>query len=41
MLDILYEMPDQPSGVRYIIDEDVVLGHRKLFNFEEQKSKRA
>jgi len=41
MLDILYEMPDQPSGVRYVIDEDVVLGRRKLFNFEEQKSKRA
>ncbi|MDO4424463.1 MAG: ATP-dependent Clp protease ATP-binding subunit ClpX, partial [Planctomycetia bacterium] len=41
MLDILYEMPDQPSGVRYVIDEDVVLGQRKLFNFEEQKSKRA
>ncbi|MDO5113164.1 MAG: ATP-dependent Clp protease ATP-binding subunit ClpX, partial [Planctomycetia bacterium] len=37
MLDILFEMPDQPTGVRYVIDEDVVLGRRKLFNFEEHK----
>lgn len=41
MLDILFEMPDQPGGVRYVIDEDVVLGRRKLFNFEAKKSKRA
>ena len=42
MLDILFEMPDQPGGVRYVIDEDVVFGRRKLFNFEqEKKSKRA
>ncbi|MDO4627948.1 MAG: ATP-dependent Clp protease ATP-binding subunit ClpX [Planctomycetia bacterium] len=39
MLDILFEMPDQPSGVRYVIDEDVVLGRRKLFNFVEQKKR--
>ncbi|MDO4568923.1 MAG: ATP-dependent Clp protease ATP-binding subunit ClpX [Planctomycetia bacterium] len=37
MLDIIFEMPDQPTGVRYVIDEDIVLGRRKLFNFEEQK----
>ena len=41
MLDILFEMPDQPTGVRYVIDEDVVLGRRKLFNFEESKVKLA
>ncbi|MDO4576306.1 MAG: ATP-dependent Clp protease ATP-binding subunit ClpX [Planctomycetia bacterium] len=41
MLDILYEMPDQPSGVQYVIDEDVVLGRRNLFAFEEKKNKLA
>ena len=41
MLDILYEMPDQPTGMRYIIDEDVVLGVRKLFPHMEPQSKRA
>ncbi len=40
MLDILFELPDQPGGVRYVVDEDVVLGRRKLFQFEEPKIKR-
>ncbi len=31
MLDIMYELPDQKRGGRYIVDEDVVLGKKKLF----------
>lgn len=42
MLDILFELPDQPGGVRYVIDEDVVLGRRNLFQINgRKKSKRA
>ncbi|MDO4549926.1 MAG: ATP-dependent Clp protease ATP-binding subunit ClpX [Planctomycetia bacterium] len=41
MLDIQYEMPDQPTGMRYIIDEDVVRGVRKLFPISEVQTKRA
>ncbi len=38
MLDIQFEMPDQPTGIRYVIDEDVVRGVRKLFPRSETKS---
>lgn len=41
MLDIQYEMPDQPTGMRYVIDEDVVRGVRKIFPQGEAQSKRA
>ena len=41
MLDILFEIPDQPSGVRYVIDEDVVLGHKKLLPFKKTRKKLA
>lgn len=36
MLDIQFEMPEQPSGVRYVVDEDVVMGRRKLFPIASQ-----
>lgn len=44
MLDIQFEMPDQPTGIRYVIDEDVVRGVRKIFprdGAKTPKSKRA
>ncbi len=31
MLDIMYELPDQETGSKYVIDEAVVTGRRRLF----------
>lgn len=31
MVDIMYELPDQPKGSKYIIDDQIVLGKRRLF----------
>lgn len=31
MLDIMYDLPDQRKAGKYIVDEDVVLGKKKLF----------
>jgi ATP-dependent Clp protease ATP-binding subunit ClpX len=41
MLEIMYELPDQPKGTRYEIDEDVVRGKRKLFPIQEPMQKSA
>ncbi len=42
MLDIMYELPDQPRGSRYVITDDIVEGREKLFSEEEpRKSKSA
>ena len=41
MLDILFELPDQPAGSNYAIDEDVVYGRSKLFTLPEPKHKSA
>ncbi len=30
MLDIMFDLPDQPAGSRYVVDEDVVLGRQQL-----------
>src|SRR5262245_45049337 len=39
MVDIMFELPDQPKGSKYVIDEDVVQGRRVLFPTEPmQKS---
>jgi hypothetical protein len=27
----MYQLPDQPAGGKYIIDDDIVTGRRKLF----------
>jgi ATP-dependent Clp protease ATP-binding subunit ClpX len=37
MLDMMYSMPDQQQGGKYIITEDVVLGRRHLFEPERRK----
>ena len=34
MLDIMFELPDQPRGSRYVVTDDVVEGRAKLFNDE-------
>lgn len=38
MLDIMYELPDQDDGGRYIIDEKIIAGANKLFKMPESKS---
>jgi ATP-dependent Clp protease ATP-binding subunit ClpX len=34
MLDVMFELPDQPKGSKFVIDEDVVMGRRKMFPLE-------
>jgi len=41
MVDIMFDLPDQPKGTKYVIDEDVVEGRRKLFPILEPVSKSA
>ncbi|GIW77544.1 MAG: ATP-dependent Clp protease ATP-binding subunit ClpX [Phycisphaerae bacterium] len=41
MLDVMYHLPDQPQGVKYVIDEDVVLGRRHLFGQRPAEKKSA
>lgn len=41
MLDIMYELPDQPPGIHYVVTKDVVLGQQRLFPVAEQKHKSA
>jgi ATP-dependent Clp protease ATP-binding subunit ClpX len=31
MVDVMYQLPDQAPGGKYVLDEDVVAGRRKLF----------
>ena len=38
MLDIMYDLPDQPKGTKVVITEDVVLGDHRLFDLPESKS---
>ena len=41
MLDIMFELPDQPRGSRYVINDDVVQGRKPLFSIQEAVSKSA
>jgi ATP-dependent Clp protease ATP-binding subunit ClpX len=41
MLDIMFELPDQPRGSRYVITDDVVDGRAKLFGEEPPATKSA
>jgi ATP-dependent Clp protease ATP-binding subunit ClpX len=38
MLDIMFELPDQPRGSRYVINEDVVEGRQRIFEQPQTKS---
>ena len=38
MLDILYELPEQPASSVYVVTEDVVAGRQSLFNSTVKKS---
>lgn len=41
MLDIMFELPDQPRGSRYVITDDIVEGRAKLFPTESPATKSA
>ena len=41
MLDIMFELPDQGAGAKYLVDEDVIAGRRTLFPVTEPQSKSA
>ncbi len=41
MMDIMFELPDQPRGNRYIVTDDIVEGRTKLFNDEPPQTKSA
>lgn len=38
MLDIMFELPDQPRGNRYVVNEEVVEGRQALFDQPQSKS---
>ena len=39
MVDIMFDLPDQAKGTKYVIDQDIVLGRKPLFAQEPmQKS---
>src|SRR3954468_1052564 len=38
MLDIMFDLPEQPRGSRYVINDDVVLGKKPLFEQPQTKS---
>ncbi len=38
MLDIMFDLPEQPKGSKFVISDEVVLGDRKLFDLPESKS---
>ena len=41
MLDIMYELPEQPRGSNYVVTEEVVDSREKLFPVPEAKHKSA
>jgi ATP-dependent Clp protease ATP-binding subunit ClpX len=41
MLDIMFELPDQPRGSRYVVSDDIVEGRAKLFSEEPPATKSA
>jgi ATP-dependent Clp protease ATP-binding subunit ClpX len=36
MLDIMFDLPEQPRGSRYVITDDIVLGKQKIFGEQPQ-----
>ena len=41
MVDIMFELPDQPKGSKFVIDDDVVRGRKPLFTVQEPMQKSA
>jgi hypothetical protein len=36
MLDIMFDLPEQPRGSRYVITDDIVQGKQPLFGEQPQ-----
>jgi ATP-dependent Clp protease ATP-binding subunit ClpX len=36
MLDIMFDLPDQPRGSRYVITDEIVQGKKPLFSEQPQ-----
>ena len=41
MMDIMFELPDQPRGSQYVVTDDVVEGRASLFNNDPPQTKSA
>ena len=41
MLDIMFELPDQPRGKQYVITDAIVEGREKMFNDDKPQYKSA
>ncbi len=41
MLDIMYELPDQPKGTAYEVNRDIIEGRKKLFDYTQPTAKSA
>jgi hypothetical protein len=41
MLDIMFDLPEQGPGNRYVINKDVVEGRKPIFGIAEPKNKSA
>ena len=41
MLDIMFELPDQPRGSKYLVNEEIVYGREQLLPLPEPKNKSA
>jgi ATP-dependent Clp protease ATP-binding subunit ClpX len=41
MLDLMYKLPDQQAGGKYVIDEHVVEGKRHLFEIKPEPQRRS
>ncbi len=39
MVDLMYQLPDEPKGSRYVVTEEIVEGKADLFSAAEQKRK--
>ena len=39
MLDLMYRLPDQEQGGKYIITEDVVEGRQTMFEIKPERRK--
>jgi ATP-dependent Clp protease ATP-binding subunit ClpX len=41
MLDVMYELPDQTEGTKYVIDEDAIEGRKEVFKVAAPQTKSA
>ena len=41
MLDIMFELPDQPKGSKFLVNEDIIEGREQLFKMPAPKTKSA